>query len=92
MDTQPSMKRSIKPKTQYSPSEPTVTALYHLVKYDDTRTIVIVANSSVKKRMNNGALMLNDGRTAKLIMSGESLIINQLIITGCLYNCRFAII
>ena len=92
MDTQPIMKRSIKPKTQYSPSEPTVTALYHLVKYDDTRTIVIVANSSVKKRMNNGALMLNDGRTAKLIMSGESLIINELIITGCLYNCRFAII
>lgn len=76
-DTQSVIKRSIKPKTQYSPSEPSAIALYHLINNDDTRTMVIVANSSVKKITNGGAVVLNDNRTAKLIMSGENFRVRQ---------------
>ena len=76
-DTQSTIKRSIKPKTQYSPSEPSIIALYHLINNDDTRTMMIVANSSVKKITNDGAVVLNDNRTAKLIMSGENLRVRQ---------------
>jgi len=63
--TQIIKKRSIKPKTQYSPSNPTTaTTMYHLITYGDTGRIVIVGNSSVKRLANDGIVTLNDGNTA----------------------------
>ena len=75
MNTQSTDKRSIKPKKQYSPSDPSTTALYHLIRYDDNRTMMIVANSSVKKSMTDGTLILNDNRVAKRIISGRNILI-----------------
>ena len=69
--TQFTQRRSIKQKTQYSPSNPCTTALYHLIKYDDTDTIVIVASSSIKQHKSDGTMVLNDNRTAKSMGSGD---------------------
>jgi hypothetical protein len=71
-NTQSLTKRSIKPKTQYSPSEPTTIALYHLINCDDTRIMLIVASSSVKKMASDGTVVLNNNQTAKLIVSGKN--------------------
>ncbi|CAF4264580.1 unnamed protein product [Rotaria sordida] len=68
--TQIITKRSTKPKAQYSPSSPTVTAKYHLVIYNDTKSILVVGNSSAKRIANDGIMKLNDGRIAKLIIPG----------------------
>ena len=71
-DTQSIKKRSIKPKTQYSPSNPTAATTCHLILYHDTKTMMIVGNSSVKRQMDDDTVVLNDGRKAKLIVSGNS--------------------
>lgn len=68
-------KRSIKPKTQYSPSNPTTATTYHLILYPDTNNMMIVGNSSIKRQLNNGNIMLNDGQIVKLITSGNSFLI-----------------
>jgi hypothetical protein len=64
-------KRSIKPKAQYSPSNIPTSTKYHLIIYDDTEHMMIVGNSSVKRLENDGTMVLNNGRTAKLIVSGK---------------------
>lgn len=56
----------IKPKAQYSSSSPMLTTMYHLAIYDGTENMRIVENSSVKRLLNDGVVMLNDDRTAKL--------------------------
>ncbi|CAF2946666.1 unnamed protein product [Rotaria sp. Silwood2] len=69
-------KRSIKPKTQYSPSNSTgTTTMHHLIMYNDSGNIMIVGNSSVKRLQNDGTVILNDGHTAKLIISGKTIFI-----------------
>lgn len=68
--TQIVKKQSIKPKEQYSPSNPTTTPVYHLVAYADTGHMMIVGNSSVKRLLGESTLLLNDGRTGKIIFSG----------------------
>ncbi len=64
-------KRSKKPTTQYSPSNPPPTTKYHLVIYEDTENMMIVGNSSVKRFADDGTMVLSNGRTAKLIVSGD---------------------
>lgn len=63
-------KRPVKPRTQYSPSDPPTTAVYHLVKYNDTDTITIVGSSSVKQQVDKATIILSSNRTAKLLYSG----------------------
>jgi len=69
--TQLMAKRSIKPKEQYSPSNIPTSTKYHLIIYDDSEHMMIVGNSSVKRLENDGTMVLNNGRTAKLITSGN---------------------
>lgn len=76
-------RRAIKPKTQYSPSNTSINAKYHLIMYDDTEDIMIVGNSSVKRVENDGSMALNNGRTAKVIVTGE-------ILQHALEVCEFA--
>lgn len=64
-------KRASKPKTQYSPSEPSATTMYHLVVSSETGNLTIVGNSSVKRLSNDGFITLNDGRQGRLIISGK---------------------
>ena len=66
-------RRAIKPKTQYSPSNISTNGKFHLIMYDDTEDIMIVGNSSVKRLGNDGSMALNNGRTAKVIVTGEIL-------------------
>lgn len=73
MNVQTTSRRCIKPRTQYSPSDPVSVAVYHLVNYDDTRTMMIIANSSIKRSMGDDTVVLNDNRTAKVITSGKFL-------------------
>ncbi|CAF3224831.1 unnamed protein product [Rotaria socialis] len=68
--TQIITKRSIKPKAQYSPSNPTTTTKHHLIIFDGTGNMMIVGNSSVKRLERDGTVKLNNGTTAKLIVSG----------------------
>ncbi|CAF1026745.1 unnamed protein product [Didymodactylos carnosus] len=69
--TQQSSKgRSIKPKPTYSPSDPITSTKQYLINYDDTRSYSIAGNSGIKRITNDGKVVLNNGRTAKLIMSG----------------------
>ena len=68
-------KRLAKPKTQYSPSNPTLTTTYHLIRYTDTQKIMIVGNSSVKRFIDDNTVVLNHGRTADLIVTGNTLFI-----------------
>ncbi|CAF3738904.1 unnamed protein product [Rotaria socialis] len=68
--TQIITKRSIKPKAQYSPSNPTATTKHHLIIFDGTGNMMIVGNSSVKRLERDGTVKLNNGTTAKLIVSG----------------------
>ena len=69
--TQQLTKRLVKQKEQFSPSNPPGTAKYHLIVYDDNGLMMIVGNSSVKRFGNDGLLIMNGGRTAKLIISGN---------------------
>jgi hypothetical protein len=64
-------KRSIKPKTIFSPSNPAEASTYHLIIYSDTNAMTIVGHSSVKRLENNGIMMLNNGRQGQLIISGN---------------------
>ena len=64
-------KRAVKPKTQYSPSNVSTNAKYHLIIYNDTEYIMIVGNSSVKRFENDGSMVLNNGRTARVIVTGR---------------------
>ncbi|CAF4374659.1 unnamed protein product [Rotaria magnacalcarata] len=68
--TQIITKRSIKPKAQYSPSNPTATTKHHVIIFDGTGNMMIVGNSSVKRLERDGTVKLNNGTTAKLIVSG----------------------
>ncbi|UJR17709.1 hypothetical protein I4U23_004607 [Adineta vaga] len=68
--TQQVTKRLAKPKEQFSPSNPPGTTKYHLIVYDDNGLMMIVGNSSVKRFENDGSVLMNGGRTAKLITSG----------------------
>jgi hypothetical protein len=74
--TQMASKRSIKPKAQYSPSDPPVITKYHLVIYDGSENMMIVGNSSVKRLADDGTMMLSNGRTAKLLVSGDISLFN----------------
>ena len=65
-------KRTSKPKTQFSPSDPTLTTTHHLIISPGTGNMSIVGHSSVKKFENEGRLLLNDGRRVKLIISGDN--------------------
>lgn len=77
-DSQMIKKRPKKPKTQYSPSNPTITKTYHLVLYSDTKKMMIIGHSSVKRFINDNKVMLNDGNTAKIIVSGIILIVHSM--------------
>lgn len=63
-------KRSSKPRTQYSPSDPIATITYHLVKAVGTDNFMIVGNSSVKKFLDDETVVLNSGATSKIVYSG----------------------
>ena len=63
-------KRAVKPKTQYSPSNVSTNAKYHLIIYNDTNDFMIVGNSSVKQLENDGSMVLNNGRKARVILTG----------------------
>ncbi|CAF3318181.1 unnamed protein product [Rotaria socialis] len=65
-------KRSIKPKTQYSPSNPTTATTYHLTFDNDTKQMMIVGHSGIKRFVNDNKAVLNDGHTAKIIASVSS--------------------
>ncbi|CAF2083183.1 unnamed protein product [Rotaria magnacalcarata] len=69
-DSQIVKKRAIKPKTQYSPSNPTTATTYHLTFDNDTKQMMIVGHSSIKRFVNDNKAVLNDGHTAKIIASG----------------------
>lgn len=71
------LKRSVKPKKQYSPSNPQTTAKYHLAIDHDTGNMIIVANSSVKRFADDGTITLNDGRTIEIIVSGMFIYFKQ---------------
>ena len=79
-------KRAVKPKTQYSPSNVSTNAKYHLIIYDDTEDIMIVGNSSIKRFESDGSMVLNNGRTARVIVTGKIPLcvsdecVNQLIV------------
>ncbi|CAM4761733.1 unnamed protein product [Rotaria magnacalcarata] len=70
--TQIITKRSIKPKAQYSPSNPTATTKHHVIIFDGTGNMMIVGNSSVKRLERDGTVKLNNGTTAKLIVSDNN--------------------
>lgn len=67
------VRRAVEPKTQYSPSNALTNAKYHLIMHDNTDDIMIVGNSSAKRLQNDGSIILNNGRTAKVVMTGEVL-------------------
>ncbi|CAF1307834.1 unnamed protein product [Adineta ricciae] len=67
---QMAQKRSVKPKEQYSPSNPPATTKYHLIVYDDNGMMMIVGNSSIKRFGIDDSVIMNGGRAATLIISG----------------------
>ena len=45
--------------------------MFHLIIHPDTKSMTIVGQSSIKRLENDGRVVLNNGREAKLIVSGN---------------------
>ena len=64
-------KRSVKSKTQYSSSNRTTATTYDLTFDNNTKEVMIVGHSSIKRFINDSKAVPNDDHKANIIAPGD---------------------